>query len=150
MQEEKFSMTRAAAFNIMPQKHFEEIDERLVKSMKHEQLINEDESEALDRQMDAAYGASELKNVFKTRYIRDPTGRRSRVVQRLDPNKLNPDTGVDLFPLDLAPTEKETDYVAFLQDALTNAERERTKYLPNDQRIKSRRTRSNRFSPTEN
>jgi hypothetical protein len=144
---EKLSMSRTEAFNLMPTKHWEDMDERLVKSLKHEHLIDEDEVEAKDRELQAEYGAAQLKSVFNPRYIRDRSGQKQRVVQRLDPGKLDPDRTVGLHPVDPDPIFREMDYVALLQDAITNAERERTKYAPHEQQ---KRTRRRRFTPTEN
>jgi len=147
MNNEKLSMSRTEAFNIMSPKNWEDMDDRLVKSLKHDQLIDEDEVEAKERELHAEYGATQLKSVFRPRFIRDRSGQKQRVVQRLDPGKLNPDRGVDLHPVEPDPVQREMDYVALLQDAISNAERERTKYMPHDQRLKTRNRR--RFSPTE-
>jgi hypothetical protein len=93
-QQNKFSVSRTEGFRIMPVTHFEKIDDRIVKTMKEEKFIDEDEEEAKQRLLEAQYGAAELRNVFNPRYMRDREGKRFRVIQKLDGKHLDKDKRV--------------------------------------------------------
>jgi hypothetical protein len=130
MNSSELSMSRTEGFRALPVKQWENLDNKLIESMKHEQLINEDDNAAKDRLLEAQFGAANLRNVFKPKHTKSKEGKRFQVVQKLDGTHIDrPADDEEYYPLNPDMVEKETDYVGFLQQSLANADRLKNKYL---------------------
>jgi hypothetical protein len=134
--DQKISLSRSEAFRQLPSKHWEQLDEKLIRSLKEDHMIeDEKEKDSRERLLEAQYGAANLRNVMQPRYMRGREGKQFRVIQKLDGVHIDRDgPSYSLFPMDPDPTEKESDMVGMLQSAVANSEAERNKYLKPEQR----------------
>jgi hypothetical protein len=118
------------------------LDDKLIASLRADGMLEvENETASRERLLEAQYGAENLRHVLNPRYIRDREGKQFKIVQQLDGIHIDPSLqGHQLWPMDPDIEEKESDMVNNLRSAVTNSERERNKYLTNDQ-ARTRTTR---------
>jgi hypothetical protein len=131
----KISLSRSDAFRMMSTKHFEKMDEKLIASMKDQKMLeDESEKESRERLLEAQFGAGDLQNVMKPRFVRSRGGKQFRLVQKLDGRHIDRDKeNVGFFPVDPDQIDSEADYVNLLQNAVRHSESERNKYfVPNN------------------
>jgi hypothetical protein len=130
----KISLSRSDAFRMMSVKHFEKMDDKLIKSMKEQKMLeDESEKESRERLLEAQFGAGDLQNVMRPRFVRSRGGKQFRLVQKLDGRHIDKDReNVGFMPVDPDLIDSETDYVNLLQNAIRNSESQRNKYFVSD------------------
>jgi hypothetical protein len=119
------------------------LDDKLIASLRADGMLEvENETASRERLLEAQYGAENLRHVLNPRYMRDREGKQFKIVQQLDGIHIDRPSlqGHQLWPMDPDIEEKESDMVNNLRSAVTNSERERNKYLTNDQ-ARTRTTR---------
>jgi hypothetical protein len=119
----------------MPLRHSQGLDPKLVSSMRHDGLLeDEKEKDSRERLLEAQYGAANLRGLMNARYLRGAGGKSFRTYQKLDGIHMDkPRSNVGVIPLDPDYVEKESDMVRLLQDSVSNSEALRNKYLTGDQ-----------------
>jgi hypothetical protein len=132
--DQKISLSRSDAFRMMSVKHFEKMDDKLIKSMKEQKMLeDESEKESRERLLEAQFGAGDLQNVMRPRFVRSRGGKQFRLVQKLDGRHIDKDReNVGFMPVDPDLIDSETDYVNLLQNAIRNSESQRNKYFVSD------------------
>jgi hypothetical protein len=130
----QISMSRTDGFRSLPIKQFENLDNKLIETMKYEQLINEDEVASKNRMLEVQFGPENLRNVFNPKFTKSREGKSFQIVQKLDGKHIDrPSDDEDYYPLNPDMVEKEMDYVGFLKQAMGNADRMKNKYLTSEQ-----------------
>jgi hypothetical protein len=139
--DQKISLSRSEAFRQLPFKQWEQLDDKLLKALKDDHML-EDESEQASRErlLEAQYGAAELSNVMRPRYMRDREGKSFRMIQKLDAVHIDREKGYSLYPMDPDEIEGETNMVGLLQSAVANSQAERNKYLSADGKFRAGQT----------
>jgi hypothetical protein len=130
----KISLSRSDAFRMMSVKHFEKMDDKLIASMREQKMLeDESEKESRERLLEAQFGAGDLQNVMRPRFVRSRGGKQFRLIQKLDGRHIDKDReNVGFMPVDPDLIDSETDYVNLLQSAVRNSESQRNKYFVSD------------------
>ena len=127
---DKLSTSRSDAFKVLPLRHLEKLDDKLIESLKHDKIIKIDENDkkARDRIVEAQFGLTDLPTQLRPRFARGKGGKRYRVISQLSPMMDGIDEQIN-YPIDPDAMELEETYEDVLRNAIANSERQRNKYM---------------------
>lgn len=125
------SMSKSQAFNTFPVMNMEKIDDKVLKSLQKEGLLqSQDDKLARERQLEEKFG--NLNRILKPRFMRGKDGKKFRVYTETDATTIDGDNknNYNLFPTNPDIQDREMDYVKVLQSAVQQSENTRNKYMP--------------------